>query len=181
MLRRTRCINLPPVNKHTNLLTQCTAHNPNIWVCPMGHLLVDSCWEQMVLATVAPEVLRGGGRLLDPPQHDWRWRKMMCWMIGLFCFDYEKPGQLQNWRHWKREKIKELKMQSNHITDSTECYTNEKPKWEARISKTPRTPVSALSSKARLLSINQTLLWVLAMFFLLMKKVVELLPGSVKR
>jgi len=96
MLGRTRCINLPSANEHTSLLTQCPAHNPNILVCPMGHLLVDSFWEQMVLATVAPEVLRGRVRWLSPPQHDWRWRKMMCWMIGLFCFDYEKPRQLRN-------------------------------------------------------------------------------------
>jgi len=133
MLGRTRCINLPSPNEHTNLLTQCPAHNPNILVCLMGHLLVDSFWEQMVLATVAPKVLRGGERWLSPPQHDWRCRKMMCWMIGLFCFDYEKPRQLRNWRCWKREKIKELKMQWNQITDSMECHINEKPKLKTGI------------------------------------------------
>lgn len=134
MLRRTRCTNPPPANKHIQLLTRCLVHNPNIWVCPTGHLLVDNCWEQMVLATVAPEVLRGGGRWLAHPQRDWRWRKMMYWMIGLFCFDYEKPRELWNWRWWKKEKIRELKMQSNQITNSTEININEKTKLKMNIS-----------------------------------------------
>jgi hypothetical protein len=47
----------------------------------------------MVLATVAPEVLRGGGRWLFHPQRDWRWRKMMYWMIELFCFEYKMPRE----------------------------------------------------------------------------------------
>lgn len=129
MLGRTRCINLPSPNEHTNLLTRCPAHNPNILVCPMGHLLVDSFWEQMVLATVAPKVLRGGERWLSPPQHDWRWRKMMCWMIGLFCF-------------WLREaqtvtKLKMLKERENQRTkDAVKLdyrFHGMSYKWKAKM------------------------------------------------